>query len=470
VKILSLGIALPDQQVDNYGWAGALSFFDYDAIVVDPMVAVSEFIEGVVRDGMSHTTYNEEVVENGSTTAFTVGLADLLHRRADETERLLGKGGLVVCFAYPDVPHPRVANFTGCHRYYWLPAPAGLSYSHDYLKPAAGTEVVPADYEHPFADFLERHRTTVQYRAIFAEGNVGIGEGARVIARSPGGAALGLDVSVGGGRIVFLPAVSQRLSSADRTALATSIVTGVRNLLLTAAEGPAPAWVSGFDLPGLKDAAQRIDAVESRLEEVENELDEARNSYRGLDRYRRILWQEGKYGLDLPVRDALSLLGMTAFVRPDEPAVFSYGGSSVIIETEGSGGEIGLAPHYRLRQRIESYIAERKDAPRALLVLNGHRNTPPASRPRQYADELAVAAETMRYCVIETTKLFAALRAKMAGDDEGVSDFLSALVETEGVYDGPLPQVKEPPVSEEPEAGAVAADEGGNEDSDDDDE
>jgi hypothetical protein len=458
VRVLSLGIALPDQQVDNYSWAGALSFFDYDAIVVDPMVAVSEFIEGVVRDGMSHTTYNEEVVENGTTTAFTVGLADLLRRRADETERLLAKGGLVVCFAYPDVPHPRVANFTGCHRYYWLPAPAGIAYSHEFLKPAGGTEVLPTDYEHPFAAFLERHRTTVQYRAIFAEGNVGIGESARVIARSPGGAALALDLAVGGGRVVFLPAVSQRLSSADRTALASTIVSGVRNLLLVGAEGPAPAWVSGFDVPGLQNASEKIDATESRLEEVEIELDEARNAYRALDRYRRILWQEGKYGLELPVRDALSLLGMTAFAKPDEPAVFSYAGSQILVETEGSSGEIGLAPHYRIRQRIESHIADRKDVPRGLLVLNGHRNTPPAARPRQYAEELALAAKTMRYALIETTRLFEAVRAKMAGDDEAVGAFLAALVETEGVYDGPVPEVKEPPVSEEPEAVTVPAD------------
>jgi hypothetical protein len=447
VRILSLGIAIADQQVDNYGWSNALSFFDYDAIVVDPAVALSEMVEGVVRDGTSYTSYEEQAVQNGATTANTIGLADLLRRRADETERLLAKGGLVVCFAYPDVAHPQVSGFTGCHRYHWLPAPAGADYGHAYLKPAGGTEVRATDYEHPFADFFERHRTTVQYRAIFAEGASGFGEAAKVIARSPGGAAVAMDLSVGGGRVVFLPAVSYRLSTADRTSLASTIVAGVRDLLLASAEGPVPTWVSGFELPGIKDAQERVDVVESKLESLETELEDARNELRGLDRYRRMLWQEGKYGLDLPVRDALSMLGLTNFAKPDDPALFSIDGAYVFVEAQGSVEAVGMTPHYRLRQRVEQRIAEHNQAPKAMIVVNGYRATPPAGRAQQYTDSLKVAAETMRYCVVESSKLFEAVKAKMAGEDEAVKTFLRALLDTEGVYQGPVPAFElKPPV------------------------
>ena len=37
MRILSLGQALPDSTIDNFNWASALSFFDYDALVVDPL-------------------------------------------------------------------------------------------------------------------------------------------------------------------------------------------------------------------------------------------------------------------------------------------------------------------------------------------------------------------------------------------------------------------------------------------------
>ncbi len=438
MRILALGIALPDSSVDNYDWASALSFFDYDAIVVDPAVAVSEMVEGVTRDGLSFTSFNEQPIENGPTTASAVGLLDLLRRRRDEVERLLGKGGLVVCFAYPDVPHPRVAGFTGCHRYYWLPAPAGLSYGPELIKPAGGTHVAATDFEHPFADFFERHRASVAYRALFTEGADGIGNHGKVIARSPGGAAIAVELAVGGGRVVFLPAVPSSLATMDRGSLAASIVTSVRNALLLNAEGPAPAWISSFALPGLPEAEQRLAKAEEGMEVAETEIDEARNAFRSLDRYRRMLWQEGKYGLDLPVRDALALVGFASFSKADEPAVFSTGEANLLLETEGSDGAVGMAPHYRLRQRLEEHIAGRGQRPLGLIVVNGFRDQPPKERPRQYEDSLRIAAESMRYCVIESTRLFVATRQAMMGDQDGVKAFRERLIETEGVFAGEL--------------------------------
>jgi hypothetical protein len=451
VRILSLGFPLPDAQVDNYDWAKALSFFDYDAIVVDPAVAVSDLVEGVIRDGMSYTSYNEEVVQNGPTTAYTIGLADLLRRRADETERLLGKGGLVVCFAYPDVPHPKVANFTGCHRYYWLPAPAGAGYGPDFMRPAAGLEAEATDFEHPFADFFERHRKLLQYRAIFADGGSSFANQAKVIARSPGGAAIALDIAAGGGRIVFLPALPVRLNTSDRTSVASTLVSAIRNLLLLSAEGSPPAWLSGFSVPGLQKARLEIDRAEVKADEAEADLDEARNEYRALDRYRRVLWQEGKYGLELPVRDALGLLGMTNMSAPDDPGVFLYGGERVFLETEGSAEAIGLTPHYRLRQRIERELEGMAQPPRGLIVINGYRDKAPGGRSPQYEEALKMAAETMSYCVIESSRLFDAVRAKMAGQDDDVAGFLKDLLATRGVYEGPMLAVDIPDETEEPE-------------------
>ncbi len=327
---------------------------------------------------------------------------------------------------------PGVTATTGCRRQ------AAQHTRRLTSGPPAAQRSTATDFEHPFAEFFERHRTTVEYRALFAEGAAGFGEAARVIARSPGGAAVAVDLAVGGGRVVFLPALPARLSGTDRAGVASSMVTGVRNLLLLSSEGPAPAWVSGFDLAGLRDAQERVDQAETKLEGVEIELDEARDTLRGIDRYRRVLWQEGKYGLDLPVRDALALLGMTNFSRLDDAAVFSCDGLQVLVESEGSTEPVGMAPHYRLRQRLEREIEAKGQAPNGLIVINGFRDTPPASRAQQYQDALRVAAETMSYCVVEATALFEAVKAQMAGDEAGVKAFVQALLETKGVYDGPL--------------------------------
>jgi hypothetical protein len=49
----------------------------------------------------------------------------------------------------------------------------------------------------------------------------------------------------------------------------------------------------------------------------------------------------------------------------------------------------------------------------------------------------------MRYSVLEATKLFDAVRAKMAGQEDDVKAFLSAVLDTEGVYEGPAPAVRD---------------------------
>jgi hypothetical protein len=429
VRILTLGCALPDSQIDNYDWASAPSFFDYDAIVVDPG-ELSKLINGVVDGaGDAPLTYDDDAVLDGPSTAEAVGLADLLRRRREETERLLSRGGLVVVFAFPDVAHTKVSGFTGAHRYYWLPAPAGMDYGTSYLKPASGTQVKPIDYQHAFADFLESLGNNIQYRALFAEP----GLNGKIIGRSPGGAAIATEIEVGGGRVIFLPALPPRIGPGERSNVAGLMVTAVRNALLLGAEEGAPGWLQDISVPGITEARERAETAEDALEAAQIEADEARNAYRALDRYRRILWQEGKYGYDLPVRDALSLLGLPSYAGVDEPASFYYDGGYVYLETESSTEAVGMDPHYRLRQRLEQRIAQASDRPRGVIVVNGHRRDAPESREQQYTDALRVAAESMRYCIVTAADVFAAVRDHLEekGDD---ATFVKKLIETEGVF------------------------------------
>ena len=448
MRILALGQGIPDAVVDNFNWASALSFYDYDAMVVDPANGVSAVIENVLRGEGEYLTYDDVPVLDGPTSSDSVGLADLLRRRREETEHVLARGGLVVCFGYPDVPHSRVGGFTGAHRFYWLPAPTGCDYGPNYVKAASGRHLSVVDWEHPFANFLDARRNDILYRASFAEGAQGF-PGARVIARSNGGTAIAIDVPVGGGRVIFVPAPPQHPTNAERSRFAGDLVAAIRNTLLASAEGDAPEWLADEKLPGLDEAQRSMEDAEAKLEELEAELDKARNEYRGIDRYRRILWQEGKFGYELPVRDALVLLGFAQYSTPDAPATFSYKGDIAFIEAESSTGVIGMDPHYRLRARIEAKIADDGAAPpRGILVINGLRDVAPGDREQEFTNSLRVAAESMRYCVVHAVDLYDAVRAKLSGANDG-SEFVARLMQTEGVL-SPVP---------EPAAEAPATDE-----------
>ncbi len=446
MRILSLGYGLPDSQIDNHNWANAPAFFDYDAMVVDPAQAVSGLITELTQTGETYVTYTDEPVLDGPTTDSSVGLADLLRQRRGETERMLAKGGLIICFTYPDVPHPKVTGFTGCHRYYWLPAPLDCDYGPDFVRPATGKHVSSTDYENPFADFLDLMRDNVLYRAFLTEGAAGFGESLRVIGRSPGGAAIATELSVGGGRVVFLPALPPNLSHSERSKAAGKLVSAVRNALLLEADDEPPEWLAHHLLPELTEAKERADTAETRLDEIELEMTEARNAYRGIDRYRRLLWQEGKFGLDLPVRDVLGMLGFKNMAKVDDPPSFNFDGESVFVEIEGSSGSIGMNPHYRLRQRLEQRIAETGKRTRGLIVVNGQRELNPSERSEAIDDSLRVAAESMRYCIVDSTHLFDALRDHMEGKGD-TKGFCRELLATEGVFKPMAPA--ENPSSEE---------------------
>ncbi len=368
MRILSLGYPLPNPQVDNYTFTGAPSFFDYDAVVVDPE-AVSRLIEEIVDQTADHATAEHQPVVNGATDPLATGLADLLRRRQEETARLLANGGAVVCLVRPDVMHYRVAGFSGCDRYFWLPAPAGLQYREPHLMPGSGQGLLVTDYDHPFATYVESFRARLAYSAYFVEKIPGFAEFSRVFARSAGGAAIGVDLRVGAGHVIFIPFVRD-LAGTDRHPVASSIVDCLRRLRGQPTDESPPPWVREHTLPGLPDLETAAVAADEALEAAQAKAVEAKARLSELDKYRRLLWQEGKFGLETIARQAFGALGYSLSDNLDEPCVLFFSGGQLLVEAEGSPTAVGMEPHYRLRRRIEEAIAAGRPH-KGLALVNG---------------------------------------------------------------------------------------------------
>lgn len=437
MRILSLGFPIPGPQVENHTFANAPTFFDYDALVVDPR-ALSELIEEVVNGSEEHPTRSGERVVNAATTPDTIGLADLLRDRQEETARLLARDGLVVCFGYPNVVHQRVAGFSGCDRYFWLPAPSGLQYREPFLRRGTGSEIIPTEHDHPFGPFVSQFRGKLTYHAYFADDTPGFAGAARVIARSAGGAAVAVELSLAQGTAVFLPPPARPPTSDQRYAYSNALQDGVRHTLrLVATSGP-PRWLGEYELPGLSERLAAREEAEGRLTEAQEALAAAEDIVQDLERYRRILWQEGKHGLEEPVRDALDLLGFRVAPQDiDKPAQIQFDADKrnqqiALLEVDASEEAVGMDGHYRLRRRLEEAIAQAKPK-RGLLIINGHRTQAPSERPPQYEEPLRMAAESLRYCVATTEQLFHAVRAALEQDEATVAAFRDRLLTTEGV-------------------------------------
>lgn len=431
---------LPGQRVDNYNFLSAPSFFDYDAMIVN-MAAMTHLIESVVAGTLEPETFGRQRVCRVAQAADEVALADLLARRRVETKRLLANGGVVIVNAQPPAALRDIEGMDGLSSYWWLPAADGLRYD-EHIVAAEGTQAQIVDYQHPLAPFVLGQLANVAYRArVDVDAMPSFGARGCVFVRSYGGAAIGVEVPAEAGRIVLLPAMKAAPTGDARYTSSEQMQSGVRRMLgvLALAEGREPPWAAKYTLPGLDALTDELQAARTTAEQAQRKLDETQAAHDELARYRALLWQEGALGLEPLVVDALKLLGFTVYdANPDEIEIRS-GDTSALVEIDASDGEVGLAAHYRLRQRIERAIERRDAAPRGVIVINGHRHKPPAERPRQSSDALQLAAETMRYCIVTTAALFDAVRAHMSGEHANGDAFRDAILRTDGLVEAPAP-------------------------------
>jgi hypothetical protein len=432
-RILSLGLPLPGTRVDNYNFLSAPSFFDYDAMVVD-VGAMTHLIEEVAAGALEPETSARSRVRLAPEAQDEVALSDLLARRAEETERLLAQGGIVVAFADAPSMLRDIPGTSGLPSYWWLPQQP-LPYDR-LLVAADGTQAHIVDYQHPMAPFVLSQLANLQYRVrIDLAAASPLPEPLRIFVRSYGGAAIGAELISAGGRIVLLPSLRSIPAGDARYALSDTLQSCIRRMLGVMAEGRAPSWVAQHPLPGLDERATAFEAARRDFAASKAALESAEAARDELARYQALLWQEGALGLEAVVVDALRLIGFDVYDRQPDEIEIKLGDASAFVEIDASDGSVGMAPHYRLRQRIERAIERRGVAPRGLMFVNGYRLTPPEQRAQEASDALRVASETMRYCIATTATLFEGVRAALAGDETAVTRLRDALLHTDGVLD-----------------------------------
>lgn len=217
MRTLVIGVPLPHVTFDNYSFVSAPAFSDYRRLIVET-AAVSTSVEEVVSGAAEHRTFAGHPVTNGPSSAQAFGLQQLLEMRRRETEWFLARGGVVACFAHPDVAHPCVGESCGWRRYAWLPAPPGFRYDQ-HLLPGFGIPGAELNEpDHPFAPYITELSPRFAYRTTVDETAPNFSDYGRVFARSRGGAAIAVELTVDDGRVILLPPLFE--TESDRTSTA----------------------------------------------------------------------------------------------------------------------------------------------------------------------------------------------------------------------------------------------------------
>ncbi len=433
MRILVIGFPLPSPQIDNYDFIRAPSFFDYDAVVVEAG-SVSKVIEDVLTRSEEHRTFADEPVLNEPSGPFVVGLADHLARRREEAERLLAAGKMLVVFTRPNVPHSHVLGLPGYDRYAWLPAPPAVFYRPPHLMAADGRGVSVVDSAHPLSELVDRFQNWFTYRAFFSERLPAFPENGRVLMRSPGGVAIGIELRVGPGRIVFLPALEDVPSGDPRFELASRLIEAVKRASSGETEADAPAWTADLTLPDLADRETEAREAAEEVRRAQERLAQAQGRASELSGLRRLLWAEGRYVLEPAVRDAFKLLDCAVDLDVDRPATLYADGRMAFFEVQGSRETVGEDVYIRLQRRLEKDMLTTSEPKKGIVVVNGRRRSVPEARVEPYTRALRIACENYRYTLLPAPVLFQMASIALAfPDDAGVKRRLrDALYDSSG--------------------------------------
>ena len=220
MRTLVIGVPLPHVTFDNYSFISAPSLADYPRAIVE-MEAVSRVVDEVVSGSGEAATFAGQSVANDASSSQAAGLADLLAMRRREAEWCLDRGGIVVCFGYPDVAHKGIEGLEGWRRWSWLPAPDGFGYERDLLPGFGRPGVILADEAHPFAEYGQVFADRLAYLLYVNEAAPAFPDAAGVFLRSQGGLAVGVELCVREGSIVIVPPMAA--TAEERVLLAETL-------------------------------------------------------------------------------------------------------------------------------------------------------------------------------------------------------------------------------------------------------
>jgi hypothetical protein len=433
MRILSLGHRMRHVRLDNHTILNAPNIADYQAIILD-VAASFDTIREAARQSGQFTTLADVSIVNGDSIDGTASLADLLHRRREEFTRALDQGATIVVFLAPQSRFHGVTGLTGLDRYFYLPAPDGVAWDDDTIQGSEGASVAVADHDHPFVRVFEVIRPQLLYRAVFNDRAEGLARAGHTFLRAAGGNPAGMDFRVLNGHVIFLPTPRTPGSDQLATPLANAMMEAFQDQLGQPDE-QAPRWADEFAPPGIEEHRNEVQRARAALDQAQAALAAANATLRKEQGLRDALWSSGDATLLPATLTCAEAIGFRTETDADGNPILMDGPQTAIhLVVAGSTEAVGMAPHYRLRARIDRIIEQRAVSPRGLIVVNGQRETHPLERKRQVEEALRVAAEAQGYAVVTASDLFRVAYAARAGlPVERLEEARKRLASTSGI-------------------------------------
>lgn len=371
------------------------SFSEYDVLIIDPT--------------------NMDII---SDSAYLNLLKEYLKRRPEEIKLLLERtGGIVICFL-----RKKMFVAEPIHRYTWLPQKGYPypEYKGEYwyfspddfnLVPREGREVKDIDKTNPFSQYFEAFKNDLSFEVIIDKGE-GILKFSKIIAKSRVGDIIGFELPFGPGKFIFLPPPSNTI---DKDKLFGVLLDCIKKSFEWTEPLNKPDWLNKYPLDKNqeKEIEKSIKSVENKIDKMQSEKQKLENERKRFEFLKSLLYEQGKFGLELPVREAFRILGFNVLESDDYDLYIKEGELWIIGEIEGSRKPIYIE---KLNQ-LNTYVSQERikgDECKGILIGNGYIEKEPDERGEQFTDGAIKACKSLNYCRMTTYELFKAVRAVLS--------------------------------------------------------
>ena len=439
VRMLSIGITASHPRIEDSDFFNAPSFFDFDVMFVDPLEVANQ-VQDVVQREISVTRTGKRIGNGGTVAPDYVPLATFLGSRKAEVNRMMSRGGVLVCFLRPPSTIDGIRGLNDWTLYEWLPRPLLHMYDQDRIIPASSELSGVLMPEHPFTYYFEAYDDPAACDAFFGDWVRRIGEYIP-IAQNRGGYVAACQFQSGSGSLIFLPPRKPQDSDAEDK-FGGVLWQCAQAFLSGGAPIEEPPWADDFDVPGLDKSEEDVDAAHIEVKNAEAALAESVVTRDELKRLRSMLWTQGKYLLEPTVRRAFVLLGFDqAEPKGDVDAVLTEAMEVVALaEIEGTKGLVGVRKYRQLRQYVDDDFIESGTRKKGILVGNARIDLHPGERGEQFSEEVRRGADGQKFCLLPTTELFRLVQLVLAEGADRRLDLRKSLLQHVGVFTAPRDQ------------------------------
>lgn len=409
LRVLDLGWGLPEIEEPEYirivreGFSKAGSFYDFDAVFVDP-AKVSSLWEDYLRprgDG----TFRTNPEEDGGLAR---GLTHLMTARREETKNLLEKtGGSVFCkLQRPGQPLRVISREEEkeIDVYSWLPRFDGNRLlSSKLLADRRGKVFEVQRGFSPVASILRDYKDKISYEAVLKKQEAPAELDLVPLAVTPTGDYSAFLFSYKKGNIIFLPA-GLHIEKPGILELLENTRT-----FLSRENFFRPPWLDRYQIPGEGKLRQEISEIDEELAELEKDRESKAKELKAVGSLKGLVSARTDMELERSLSRALKELGfepkegrsgIDLTLSPDEDTSFA------VKVGAGPDGPVGLKPYRELVRGINDLKIFENEDPQGVVVVNGYAEKDPEKREGQIDEELESGCNLYGFRLVTAEEIF----------------------------------------------------------------